>query len=227
MVAFTMTLLLLVRKQCCSNEGALTQAPEAMATYSTVGPPLLPVRIERNMSYEGGVVQTDSHHHIVAMGQHDTSNTVVEASNADFDNMAFQSQSLVLHESSETGPVPTSTSIVNMLLPQSGNDTESFQTDGHESTTSESVTQETVAYLHDTIHGNVAILHDHGILTEENVAYNGQLKVDLLDLGTSHKDASQMVAQNPAYGTDVAIAPEVDTQANLAHGLSESHARMP
>lgn len=226
MVAFTMTLLLLARKQCCSNEGVLTQASEAMATYSTVVPPLLPVRIERKMSYEEGVVQTDSHHHTVAMGQHDASNTLVEASNADFDNMAFQSQSLVLHESSETGPVPTSASIVNMLLPQSGNYTESFRTDGHESTTSESVTQETVAYLHDTIHGNVAILRDHRIQTEENVLYNGQFKVDLLDLGTSHKDASQMVA-NPAYGTDVAIAHEVDTQANLAYGLSESHARMP
>ena len=66
------------------------------------------------------------------------------------------------------------TSIVNMLLLQR-NDTETLPPE-HKPTTSESVT-ERVTYLHNTnAPGNVAIPDDHGIQTEENVAYNGQFE---------------------------------------------------
>ena len=72
---------------------------------------------------------------------------------------------------------------------------------------------------------NVAVpqVLDYGIQTEENVAHTGQF--ELQDLGSSNESAmaTQIVA-NPAYGTDVSIAPEVQTQANLAYG--QSHARM-
>lgn len=117
LVAFTATLIiLLVHLQCHrnhSNHGTLMQTPEA--NYSTVGPPIPPVRIERNMSYEERVIQTDNHSIVGHM--HDTSNCFTEANdNADLDN-TLQSQ-LVLNESAETGSVPTNTSIINMLLLQ-------------------------------------------------------------------------------------------------------------
>ena len=77
--------------------------------------------------------------------RHDTSNSFVEGNNdANLDN-TLQSQ-LLLNESAETGSVPTSTSIVNMLLLHC-DDTETLSAPECESTTSdsESVT-ERVAY---------------------------------------------------------------------------------
>ena len=158
------------------------QTPEA--NYSTVGPPLPPVRIERNMSYEERVIQTDNY----SIGGRDTSNSsfVEPNNNANLDN-TLQSQ-LLLNESPVTGSVPA---IVNMLLLQR-NDTETLSPEHIKSITSESVT-ERVTYLHDTnAPGNVAIPDDHGIQTEENIAFNGQF--ELQDLGSSREDTSQMVA---------------------------------
>ena len=116
LVAFTATLIILLVHIRChrnhSNRGTLMQTPEA--NYSTVGPPLPPVRIERNMSYEERVIQTDNH---FIVGHDTSSDSFVEANNnADLDN-TLQSQ-LVLNESAETGSVPTNTSIINMLLLQ-------------------------------------------------------------------------------------------------------------
>ena len=82
------------------------QAPEA--NYSTVGPPLPPIRIERNMSYEEKVIHTDNRYHLTV--EHDTSNTCVEANIVN----VLQSQ-LVLNESAETNFIPTRNSTVNML----------------------------------------------------------------------------------------------------------------
>ena len=214
MAAFTATLIiLLVHIQCRrnhSNHGTLMQTPEA--NYSTVGPPLPPIRIERNMSYEERVIQTDNH----SIVGHDTSNSFVEANdNADLDN-TLQSQ-LVLNESVETGSVPTNTSIVNMLLLQRS-DTETLPPECESTTSdSESIT-ERVAYLHNTQNAldNVTIPRDHGIQTQENIAYDRQF--ELQDLGSSNEETARMVA-NPAYGTDVAIVPEVQTQTNLAYRL--------
>ena len=53
-VAFTVTLILLIRKKCNSQETLI----EAEANYSTIGPPMPTVRIERNMSYEQRAVHT-------------------------------------------------------------------------------------------------------------------------------------------------------------------------
>ena len=172
------------------------QAPEP--TYSTVGPPLPPVRIKKHMSYEARVIHTDNY----LTAGHDT------------DGIETLQSQYVLNESAETDYIPIRTLTANMLLPQGGNNIETL-------TIEHALITESEAHVHET---NVAVPQalDYGIKTEENVAYNGQF--ELQDLGSSNENAmaTQIVA-NPACGTGVSIAPEVQTQANLAY--EQSHTR--
>ena len=110
LVAFTVTLILLVHIRCHRNcrksqRIPIVQAPEA--TYSTVRPPLPPVRVERNMSYEERVIHKDNHPTV--------------GHEADGIN-TLQSQLVLNIISAETGSIPTT----NLLVPQGGNNIESL-----------------------------------------------------------------------------------------------------
>ena len=192
MIAFSVTLIILLvfirYHRNHNSQGTTTiQAPEA--TYSTIGPPLPPVRIKKHMSYEARIIHTDNH----LTAGHDT------------DGINTLQSQRVLNESAETDYIPVTTSTANMSLPQGGNNVETLTTENV------SIIDESEVHVHET---NVAVPQalDYGIQTEENVAYNGQF--ELQDLGPSNKNVmdTQIVA-NPAYGT---IALEVQTQANLA-----------
>ena len=176
-VAFTVTLILLIRKKRNSQETLI----EAEANYSTIGPPMPPVRIERNMSYEQRAVHTE---------ETDT-NSFMEANNSVvLDDIGLQ-QLLVLHEPG-TESIPKRNFTVNNTSLEG----EPLPTEYESTSEGESNTHE---YDQDQPRGNIT--------------------------GATRTVTHTMeMASNPAYGTDVSIAPEVETQSNLAY--EHSHPRM-
>ena len=177
-VAFTVTLILLIRKKRNSQETLI----EAEANYSTIGPPMPPVRIERNMSYEQRAVHTEA----------TDTNSFMEANNSVvLDDIGLQ-QLLVLHEPG-TESIPKR----NLTVNNTSLEGEPLPTEYESTSEGESNTQE--YYDQDQPRGNITGATRRVTHTTE-------------------------MASNPAYGTDVSIAPEIETQSNLAY--EHSHPRM-
>ena len=212
-VAFTVTLILLIRK--IRNSQTSETLTRAEANYSTIGPPMPPVRIERNMSYEERAI------HAEVSNPTDTNNFMEANNSVVLDNINLQ---LMLHESG----TPTRNLTVNNMSFQG----ETLPTE-HESTPeSESNTQEyrfhqpratvTGGTKIEAYGNNIDIAPE--IQAQGNVAYNSNFSDESFgsqDLRSPDEDATEMVS-NQAYGTDVSIAPEIQTQLNLAYESSHT-----